>query len=79
LDAADAFDDPDNDGFTNLEEYLAGKDPKDSGSKPEEKEEEIPLGLLIVGLAILILVALVAIYLVMRTRDSGPKDMPFEE
>ncbi len=79
LDASDAFDDPDNDGFTNLEEYLAGKDPGDSGSKPEEEEDELPLGLLIIGLAILILVALVAVFLVMRSRDSSLKDTSFEE
>ena len=33
-DASDAFLDSDNDGYTNLEEYLAGTNPKDPNSKP---------------------------------------------
>ena len=39
-DSTDANDDPDNDDYTNLEEYEGDSDPTDSGSVPEEKEED---------------------------------------
>jgi hypothetical protein len=79
LNASDAFLDKDGDGAVNLDEYLEGTDPGDKDSKPKEGESEIPLVYLIAGVVILILVALAAVMIVIRTRDSGNKYRDFEE
>ncbi len=79
LDPTDAFADKDGDEATNLEEYLADKDPTDKGSKPDNGDNQIPSWVLIVGIVILIMVALAAVILVLRARDSGRKGPSFEE
>jgi len=45
-DPSDADEDPDFDGLSNLEEFLAGTDPHDKASKPSEEDKEITSQLL---------------------------------
>jgi hypothetical protein len=79
LDPNDAFGDEDGDGASNLEEYLAGTDPTDRGSKPEDDGSSIPIWFLVGGAVILILIAFAVIILVTRSREMGAKELTFEE
>jgi len=69
LDPNDAFEDPDEDGADNLEEFKAGTDPTDKGSVPEKDE---PNYWLWIGLAVLAVFIVIAIGLIARVRKDGP-------
>lgn len=70
LDPSDAFSDLDDDGSTNLEEYLEETDPSDAGSRPETAEDEIPVWAIIGGIAFLLVVVIIALMLVIRSKDT---------
>lgn len=53
IDCVDPDADPDDDGFSNLEEFNAGTDPKDPNSHPD-KGKILPLILLIIGISLLL-------------------------
>ncbi len=54
--------DPDDDGFSNLDEYNKGTDPRDSASKPEKKDDEDNMMLyLIIIIIIIVIIVLLAV------------------
>jgi hypothetical protein len=69
--AASPTDDPDRDGFSNLEEYKAQTNPTDKNSKPEKKSI-LPLILLILGI---ILVLFGIVYLLIK-KSPETKEHP---
>lgn len=70
LDAADAFLDPDDDGATNLEEYIEGTDPNDGSSSPDKGSTTIPTWAIMAGAVILIIIIAIAILIILRSRDT---------
>lgn len=54
IDCADPDDDPDDDGHTNLEEYLGDTDPTDPTSHPEDESNLFALILLILGIILVL-------------------------
>ncbi|MGA1819823.1 MAG: hypothetical protein ACMUHU_02320 [Thermoplasmatota archaeon] len=77
-DPSDAFADPDGDGYTNLDEYLAGTDPQDRGDHPEEKGWEPTMVVIIAGIVLIVLVALVLVLYMMGV-VGRKKGSPLEE
>jgi len=72
--------DPDDDGFTNLEEYKKDTDPTDAGSKPKEDDSDgdgFPWWIII--LIIVIIVIVVLLLVMMRKKDDVPEEPPMEE
>jgi hypothetical protein len=69
-DPADAFLDPDDDGYTNLEEYREGTDPQDGSSKPKESSDGVPPWVIVAGIIVLILIAVIVVFLVLRSKES---------
>ena len=72
-DPTDANQDADADGFTNLQEYLAGTNPRDSKSHPVNK---MPLGPFLTLLFGLLLIVGGAGYLIYENSMPGPKAPP---
>ncbi|MBN1390911.1 MAG: hypothetical protein JXA22_09760 [Candidatus Thermoplasmatota archaeon] len=64
-DPMDAFMDPDGDGYNNLEEYLAGTDPRDKSDHPEEEGPDTALILIIIAIVFVVAIALVVILYMM--------------
>lgn len=77
-DPSDAFDDEDDDGATNLEEYLEDKDPTDEGSKPGTSETQVPIWVIIGSIVVLLIVLMITIMLVLRSRDGDRQSIDEE-
>ncbi len=73
LDPADFDQDPDDDGYTNLEEFRADTDPQDKGSHPEEGQSEDRL--LLIVLIALAIVGAAAVVVFLLSRKKGPQDL----
>ncbi|MCK5772935.1 MAG: hypothetical protein KAH57_04035 [Thermoplasmata archaeon] len=73
LDPADFDQDPDGDGYTNLEEFRADTDPQDKGSHPEEGQSEDRL--LLIVLIALAVVGAAAVVVFLLSRKKGPQDL----
>jgi hypothetical protein len=73
LDPQDAFDDPDGDGYNNVDEYNAGTAPNDRSDHPKEKVGTLWIW---IALALVALLIFVAIAFVARFRT---KEHPAEE
>ncbi|MGA1820968.1 MAG: hypothetical protein ACMUIG_00415 [Thermoplasmatota archaeon] len=76
----DASEDPDYDGYSNLDEYLGGSDPTDKNSYPGSSVKEdvfplIPLIILLVGAVLFITLSLLVI-LEMRKAPTAPAMPP---
>jgi hypothetical protein len=72
----DADDDPDNDGFDNLEEYNNGTDP--TVSDKEEQPSEFPWWLILVAVIIILFLILLLLMLKRRKSDEEQEEV-FEE
>ncbi len=69
----DSYDDLDNDGYSNLEEYKSNTLPNDSNSIPkEEKEKEDNYVLVIIAITVVIIVIILLLALLIR-RTRGPE------
>ena len=76
LDPADFDQDPDGDGYTNLEEFRADTDPQDKGSHPEDGQSGDRLLLIII--IILIIVGAAAVVVFFLSRKKGPTGLSEE-
>ncbi len=70
LDPLDFDLDPDEDGFTNFEEFRAGTDPQDKGSYPEDEKSEDWLLIIIIAL-VLVGAAAVVVFLLSRKKEHS--------
>ncbi|MGA1848263.1 MAG: Ig-like domain-containing protein [Thermoplasmatota archaeon] len=78
LDPGDAFLDADNDGYSNLEEYLEGTDPNDEGDHPEEAGISINL-IILISAIVIILILVIVVMLYMFGLLGKRKEEPFPE
>jgi hypothetical protein len=70
-DPADALEDEDEDGLSNLDEFREGSDPR---SRSEE-EDGIPIYFLVIGIGLLLLIILIGVAVVQRNKMEEGKAM----